>query len=78
MGHVLIVNTLIESLFVYRFSVMPNISDEIFVTVQQNIVNFVWKGKRAKIAFHMLTKPKEQGGLRLVNLKVKYQALLIQ
>ena len=77
-GRVLVVNTLIESIFVYRFSVLPVIDEDIINRVQALIWAFIWKDKKAKIAYEKLTVPKDQGGLRLVDLKKKHISLLAQ
>ena len=78
MGHILIVNTLIESLFVYQFSVFPIINTDILKGLQQKITSFIWKGKRPKISNNILKSPKDQGGLCLVDLEAKHLALIAQ
>ena len=39
------------------------------------IRNFIWKGKKSKIAYNILQNPKKEGGLNLVNLVNKDKAL---
>ena len=77
-GRVLIINTFIESLFVYRFSVLPHVSEDFFAEMQQMINSYVWRSKRAKINFDIMKQPKMNGGLRLVDLHNKHLSLLIQ
>ena len=77
-GRVLVINTLVESMFVYRFSVLSCIDQKIIDELQQRIWEFVWKGKRARIKLDILKCPKYQGGLRLVDLRQKHVALLAQ
>ena len=77
-GRVLIVNSLIELLFTYRFSVLPNLNAEIMENITALISNFIWKGKWPRISAQILQLPKVEGGLRLVNLYKKHTALLIQ
>ena len=74
MGRILIVNTLIESLFVYSFSVLPYVDQQILKNLQKTIMQFVWKGKSPKIAFQVLQSAKSQEGLRLVDLGLKHTA----
>ena len=62
-GKVLVVNSLVESLFVYRFSVLPVVCMETLTEMQNHIWKFVWSDKRAKINFDQLKQPKNQGGL---------------
>ena len=77
MGKVLIINALIGSLFVYKMSTMSNLSDNEIKTVEDIIRRFIWNDKRPKIAFEMLQKRKIDGGLGLVNLKAKQDAIKI-
>ena len=75
MGKVQVVNTLIASLYVYKMMVLPSIPDRYSKTIDNIIREFLWSGKKAKIAYHILQLPKSEGGLGLVSLKVKDKAL---
>ena len=77
-GRVRIVNTLVESKLVYRMSVLPFIDQQMISTLHEVILEFIWKGKRAKIPFEVLSMPLDQGGLRLCNVLAKHQTLLCQ
>ena len=77
-SRVLVVNTLVESLFVYRFSALSRIDDIMIEHIQRDIWDYIWKGKRAKISFNILRLPKDQGGLRLCDLQAKHTVLLLQ
>ena len=48
MGRVLVVNTLVESLFVYKMCVIEILPDSMYNIFHQKILNFVWRGRRAK------------------------------
>ena len=74
-GKVLVVNTLIGSLFVYKMSTMLNMTDRQINTVEGVIREYIWTGKKPKISFELLKKNKIHGGLRLVDLKAKQNAL---
>ena len=74
-GKVQIVNTLVASLFVYKMMVLPSIPEKVVKNVDNLIRDFLWSGKKAKIALPTLQNPKNQGGLNLVNLKKKEIAL---
>ena len=76
-GKVLIVNTLIGLLFVYKMTSMLDMDDKQIRLINGLIKNFIWCGKRAKIGFETLMKKKEQGGACLVNIKAKQDALKI-
>ena len=74
-GKVQVVNTLIASLFVYKMMVLPQIPTSIVKNIDNVIRDFLWNGKKAKIAYSILQNPKEAGGLKLVNLHKKDIAL---
>ena len=78
MGRVLIVNTLCESLFVYKLSVTCNVSEPQIRKITRILDDFLWKGKKAKIAKETLYQGKTKGGLRLFNIQFKQEALKIE
>ena len=71
MGKVLIINTLIGSLFVYRMSVLPTMPEDLLKTCESYFSDFIWNGRKAKIALKTLQKSKLEGGLNLVCLRSK-------
>ena len=75
MGKVLIVNTLCESLFVYKLNVLRDINPVLIKKVDNAVSRFLWKGKRAKIAKSTLIRSKECGGIRLFSLENKQKAI---
>ena len=74
-GKINVVNTLVASLFVYKMMVLPTIPHTIVKCIDNIIREFLWNGKKAKIAYKILQNPKYSGGLNLVNLKNKDIAL---
>ena len=76
-GKILIVNTLIASLFVYTLTVLPGLSHKLLQDIKVQIVNFLWNGAKPKIAYDTLTLAKKQGGLKLVDLGIKNASLKI-
>ena len=78
LGKVVIVNTLMASLFVYKMSIMTDLTEWQLKIIEDKIKNYFWLGKRARIAMNMLTKSREQGGLRLVDICAKQKSLKIQ
>ena len=62
MAKTMIVNTLCESLFVYKLSVTTDVPTEVVKHINKTIVDFVWNGKKAKIAKDTLQTNKECGG----------------
>ena len=53
-GKILIVNSLIGSLFVYQLAVLPDPPPEYFQKLENIIKTFIWNGKRAKININIL------------------------
>ena len=74
-GKVEVINTLVASLFVYKMMVLPTIPDKVVKNIENTIRDFIWGGKKAKIALKILQNPKDQGGINLVDLKKKDTAL---
>ena len=64
-GKVQVVNTLVASLFVYKMMVLPSIPRSIVKTIDNHIREFLWNGKKAKIAYRILQNPKSQGRAQL-------------
>ena len=75
MGKVQVVNTLVASLFVYKMMVLPEIPKVVVQNVDNIIREFLWNGKKAKIAYKILQNPKPQGILNLVDLTRRDKAL---
>ena len=48
-GKILVLNTLGESLFVYKLTVLPNMSETLCKHVDAIVNNYLWAGKRSKI-----------------------------
>ena len=71
MGKILVINTLIASLFYYRMTTMPLWSDQQVKEFENMIKKFVWNKKRAKIPQRILQGNKKDGGLALVNIKIR-------
>ena len=77
MGKILVVNTLMSSLFVYKLTTLYNCSEEQMKLANSKICDFIWSNKKSKISFEVLTKKKGQGGLGLVDLHARQRALKI-
>ena len=76
MGKVLLINTLMASLFVYSMAVLPGLTTNQLNKITQIIHDFLWgKGVRAKIPMKVLIRKKFEGGLKLVNFSSKLDSL---
>ena len=76
-GKILIVNSLIMSLFVHKMTVLPNLPRKLIQKINNDIMSFIWNGKRAKIPLKILQLPKDKGGLGLINLCKKEMSLKV-
>ena len=77
-GRVLIVNTLAMSLFTHKFTVLPAPTDEQYAKIKDTVVKFIWEGKRPKIAYQSLIQAVPQGGLKLIDAKIKNDSCKIK
>ena len=77
-GSVTVLNTLISSLFVYKLSVLPLMGREFIQRYNNLCRDFVWQGKKPKIALTTLQGNKLQGGLGLTNIEFRDKSLKIQ
>ena len=74
-GKVQVVNTLIASLFVSKMMVLPIIPDKIVKAMDNLIRDYIWGGKKAKVAYRTLQNSKVHGGVNLINLEKKDMTL---
>ena len=77
MGRVLIVNTLCESLFVYKLAVTADLSNRLIKIIEQIICDYLWSNPRAHISKRTLQKSKGSSGLRLFDVSAKQKELKI-
>lgn len=80
-GKVLIVNTLLSSLFVYKLSIVPALNEEQIKEAEKIINEYLLQGKCPKFVLSRLQNAKELGrggGLKLLSIKDKDAALKAQ
>ena len=77
-GKVLVINSLIASLFVYKMVVLPSISESYVKRFKKMVQDFIWNNRKPKISMEKLCCNKNQGGLKLVDIKVKDNAMKVQ
>lgn len=78
MGKIMIINSLCASLFVYKLQVLPQLTRNYVLQFTQIVQEFLWNGGRSKIAIDKLCNAREYGGLKLINIFCKDQALKCQ
>lgn len=78
-GKVLVINSLVMSLLVYRLAVIPCLSDSTIKKINKLWSDFIWgRDKRPKISWKILTAKKENGGLNLSDKRIRDLSLKIQ
>jgi hypothetical protein len=56
-------------------TVLPNPPDNILKDIQKSFFKFLWNGKRDKVKREILTNSYEDGGLKMIDIKLVCQAL---
>ena len=78
MGAIVAFNALISSLFIYKMTVLPNITEKYRNCFDKIARDFIWAGKRSKIQLKILQGNRIDGGLGLTNLGLRDASLKIQ
>ena len=74
-GKVCVINTLVASMYIYKLMVLPNIEDKQVVELNRVMCDYLWNGKKPKVALRFLQCHKKQGGANLTNIKVRQKAI---
>ena len=75
MGKIVIVNTLLVSQFTYQLASVPTSPENFFKEFKRIILSFIWEERPHRVRYEKLIQSYEQGGLKLVDLDFKEQAL---
>lgn len=74
-GKIVICNSLLLSIPVYKLLMVSNPDTSFFVKVKKTIVEFLWDGKPSKVRYSKMIKSKWSGGLSLTDLAIKNLSL---
>ena len=76
LGKILVINSLIVPLFVYRLQVLLSPTDTIYHSFKKLITDFLWDNKKkSNVLYNRLIAPYEMSGLKMQDLRLKDQAL---
>ena len=71
LGRIQIINSLVVSIFNYRLAVLPSLMDAHAKQIKQMFLQFLWKGKKPKITYNILTGLKTDGGAGMADVAVR-------
>ena len=75
MGKILLINSLMASLFIYKMAVLPKMSTKQLKEIDQIILHFLWEDKKPKIPIKVLRNTKSKGGLKLASFEYRHDAM---
>ena len=75
-GKITVINTLAISKLIFLCAIIA-VPQRVYSEAKEIIRNFLWDGGSPKIAYDTLTRPIQEGGLKLIDLEAKVKSLNI-
>lgn len=75
LGKVLLCNTLVSSILVYKMMALGRPSEKFFKEYKKKVTTFIWNGKPPRVKYSKLIQDHQYGGLKLVDLEQKFNSL---
>lgn len=76
-GKIQVINSLANSRIAYKLQCLPSPSEEFFDKYKSLVTQFLWNGKKPKIAYNRLILSLDQGGLQLRDLRMVNDSLKV-
>ena len=77
-GKIVLINTLMGSLFICKMSVLPEMTEKQLKQIDGIIKEFLWPKGKIKIPLKVLSNSKRKGGLKLNDFRKRHKALKLQ
>ena len=74
-GKITVIESLMESQLIYKLSVLPTPSCQLFKQIDQTLFNFLWDNKPHRITKQMAIEPRSSGGLSMTDIYTNNMAL---
>ena len=76
-GKIVIINSLLVSQLIYRLTVLPTPDADTIKIIDVILYDFLWDQKPHRIAKKTISNLKKEGGLKMINVKLKDESLKI-
>ena len=74
-GKIVVINSLVASLLVYKFMSLPSPKREFYYKYKKIVLEFIWEKKKPKIRYNKIIQDWQYGGLKLIDIENKDHAL---
>ena len=74
-GRILVINTLAISQLIYKFLMITSMDNVYLLQIQDVIREYLWSGKKPKIAYAKLVQDFPSGGLKIIDIFCKSRAM---